>query len=551
MRRFQRWHIWLPLLLWMATAPPVLHAQTLIISPEDQTLVITGTLGTNATGFSRNLTLTLIGGEGSDAKQIQVRRSDLTRKGETGEIIDRGNVVVGNVALKRGQPQDVGVTINNITRPGTYEGTIKFWLPEQTEEAATVVKLSLRVAPKIDVKPPPAAAAQVAHCGLLPCSWSGWLPQNLVGDKRGLLLDNQTPDRVVVVSQDLILRGVNTGYVVTGSDIRPSISGNSLPANSSVPVELEILNRDALPPDRYIGSLRLGLKDADSPIPVSLTIDVRDAPWLPLVVLLLGVMVGRLIKNMSAPEAVLQVKLLKRLYRLQNAVQSLQSERDCEILQGRLDDLRARIESANETEQALTQELDKLEVGVRLLRRLEELERQTSLLSNAALRAEIKDKIDAATMALLKDQVEECQRLITEIEVSLRQAYENVADDAVADAHIGSALNFAREASTVSTEAREAHDAPPPPQPDRPTQLLAMLAGTDLMSADARYWVWRPIFFLLFLLLLTMLGLKTLYIDGGANFGGGGVYDYLGLFLWGLSADVVQRTLQNLPLSRS
>jgi hypothetical protein len=47
-----------------------------------------------------------------------------------------------------------------------------------------------------------------------------------------------------------------------------------------------------------------------------------------------------------------------------------------------------------------------------------------------------------------------------------------------------------------------------------------------------------------------MVGLKTLYVDNGASFGAEGLYDYLGLFMWGLSAEVAQSTLQNLRLPR-
>jgi hypothetical protein len=345
----------------------------------------------------------------------------------------------------------------------------------------------------------------------------------------------------------LILRGEKTGHILTGGDIRSSIAKDTLPASSSVPVELNIINRDALPPDRYVGALRLGLKGTDSPAFASFTLDVRDAPWWALAVLLLGVIVGRLVKNMSTPEALLQVKLLKRLYRLQNVVRALRSERDLKVLLGRLDDLRARIESGSETEQVLTQALDKVEVTARLLNRLEQLKQDAMPLSNVTLREEIIGKVDAAAKASLEGEAGECERLITEIEISLRQAHVNVADDAVAGAHVEGALNSALNASAASEEAREVHEMPPPPSPGVPQRLLAALSGADLMSAGARYWVWKPVFFLLLLALLTLLGLKTLYIDNGANFGVGGIYDYLGLFLWGLSAEVVQRTLQNLP----
>jgi len=104
----------------------------------------------------------------------------LTKEGSN-EVIDRGNVSVAAASLKPGQTMDIAVTVNNVTRAGTYTGTIKFWLPEQTEADAQVVKLTLQVGPRIVVSPPTGSSAHVAHCGILPCSWSGWLPQNLIG----------------------------------------------------------------------------------------------------------------------------------------------------------------------------------------------------------------------------------------------------------------------------------------------------------------------------------------------------------------------------------
>src|SRR5688572_29766306 len=187
------------LFLWSLAAPDA-RAQLTV----DKNLVITGTLGTGATNFTRHLTLTLTGGSGTEPKQIQMRRSDLTREGSN-EIIDRGNVSVGAVSLKPGQTADVAVTVNNVIRAGTYAGTIKFWLPEQTEADAQVVNVTLYAMPKVVVTSPAGSSAQVAHCGFFPCGWSRWLPQNLIGNKRGVLVDNQTAGDVVVERQDVIL----------------------------------------------------------------------------------------------------------------------------------------------------------------------------------------------------------------------------------------------------------------------------------------------------------------------------------------------------------
>jgi hypothetical protein len=49
------------------------------------------------------------------------------------------------------------------------------------------------------------------------------------------------------------------------------------------------------------------------------------------------------------------------------------------------------------------------------------------------------------------------------------------------------------------------------------------------------------------LLLMSLLGLQQLYISAGPTFGSTGLYDYLGLLVWGLSADIAQRSVQSVP----
>jgi hypothetical protein len=540
------------LVLWSAAAPDV-RAQKLSVSPEDKALVINGTLGSGATSFTRHFTVTLVGGAGTEAKSIQTKRSDLVMQGPNGEVLDRGNLSVAAIALKPGQTMDAALTVNNVTHAGTYTATIKLWLPEQTEADAEVINLTLNVGPRVVVSPPTGASAQVAHCGLLPCRWSNWLPQNLIGNKRALLLDNQTPGDVAIENQYVVLRGERTGRILTAAEVRPSVASQILPASRSVPVDLEVVDRDAIPPDSYIGTLRLGLKGTETPTVVGFTLNVRSAPWWPLLILLLGVIAGRVIQKMSTPEALLQVKLLKRLFRIQDSVVQLRSENDRQLLLERLDDLKLRIDSASETEQVLTQELDKIEVAVRLLRRLEVLEDDAGQITDVAVRTQILTKIDTAAQTLLGGNATECARLINEIEISLRQAQTNMADAANASetVRVESALASAREARIVGEEADKVFNAPAARIPSQPERILAMLAGSTLMSAGARFFVWRPIFFLLLLLLLTFMGLKSLYIDNGTSFGVGGLYDYLGLFLWGLSAEVVQHTLQTVSLPKT
>jgi hypothetical protein len=45
---------------------------------------------------------------------------------------------------------------------------------------------------------------------------------------------------------------------------------------------------------------------------------------------------------------------------------------------------------------------------------------------------------------------------------------------------------------------------------------------------------------------LLVVGFQTLYVNQGASFGSNGIFDYVGLILWGLTADVASRSLGNL-----
>ena len=78
-------------------------------------------------------------------------------------------------------------------------------------------------------------------------------------------------------------------------------------------------------------------------------------------------------------------------------------------------------------------------------------------------------------------------------------------------------------------------------------RLLVALSGIQVTAETKVPGFFRPLISLLILVLLMLLGFQTLYVKSGFTFGVGGLYDYLGLFLWGISADVAQRTLFNLP----
>jgi len=78
-------------------------------------------------------------------------------------------------------------------------------------------------------------------------------------------------------------------------------------------------------------------------------------------------------------------------------------------------------------------------------------------------------------------------------------------------------------------------------------QMLIIISGvSNQLRAEATLWIVRPLFSLALLLGLSLVGLRALYVEKGLTFGADPFSDYLGLILWGLSADVASRSVSNL-----
>jgi hypothetical protein len=74
---------------------------------------------------------------------------------------------------------------------------------------------------------------------------------------------------------------------------------------------------------------------------------------------------------------------------------------------------------------------------------------------------------------------------------------------------------------------------------------LIFLSGSEFRT-EATYWFARPLFSLALLLGLSIVGIRTLYVEKGATFGADPFSDYWGLVLWGLSTDIASRSLSSL-----
>lgn len=539
----------LSLVLWI---PSQVTAQELAlrVDPGDTPLVIRGTLDVQTTTFSGNVRLTVTGG---DVNEVRLLPSDLRHTDVASVVIDRSNVTIpAGTSLSNGQPRDVQVTVNNIARPGDYAGQLKFLLPGQTEAQALVISLELHIDARPKVQPVLANMTfQLVRCQTaIDCAVATWLlPDSVVREDWMVQLDNQTLSPVEVADATVVMHGDKTGNAVRASEITLGVP-HTLPANKVEPVGLTI-HRNRLSPDLYQGTLRFKMTGTDTPVTVNVDLNVRDGPIWPLLIVVAGIIVGRLARGMETPEAKKQIKLLPRFYQLRAEADKVQNAEAKAHLTELIRDAEDKIKSAEETEEVLSQVLTKLQARIDFLASLEELARQLTSLGLDALNAELRPKIQAARHALIGENIEEAERLRGEVETRLRQAQQDGTMGAAADLFEG-LLGVFRASGDRLVEA-EAAQPPAPPGGERwgwLAQLMAVLSGAQLVGAEVRFWLVRPLLFFILLIGLALLGLQTLYVNAGSTFGAGGLYDYLGLFLWGLSAEVAQRTLQSLQLPK-
>jgi hypothetical protein len=525
------------------------QSQTLVVDPHDDPLEINEVLDGQTTSFGGNIRLTL---SAANNLEVLVLPSDLRCSTDPNIKIDRGNVtILDHLILPMDQPRDVRVTITNVTRPCEYEGLLKFLVSAQPQANALEVKLRMKITARPDLRPVvPNPAFQIVRCGnRVACTLANWLlPSALTGDQRNVQLDNLSISEVKVTGIELLLRGEKTGHVVTSTDVTVPAS-TQIPGGKMSPVVVQI-NRSSLPADRYQGSLRLQVHGLDHPINVNLTMDVRNGPLLALLVLLAGIIVGRIMQSMSTPEAQSQLKLMKRYYTLQTIGDDVYNENAHNYLEQQMENIRRRIELAAEPEETLNQELKKIETYAQFLLNIEVIEQQLNALGLEALAAELEPKIRGCRLALMNDDINKAEQLRKEVETRLREAAEDSSMGASANLLKAAVKGFQQFGNKLAELTAQPVRAPTSRIAERVQNVVVTLAGSPRVRTEARYWIARPLLFLILLVILVLIGLQTLYINAGATFGAGGVYDYLGLFIWGLSADVAQRTLQNLQSSK-
>lgn len=469
--------------------------------------------------------------------ELLLRPSDLQQQGGTQSISQaQFHLVSGDASLKNleeNTPRDIDFKVSDLKVPGTYRGFIDFLLPKHGVTPAVHIPFELRVeeTPKLTIrKGSENLKIQLVNCSLLGCYLTKkFYPSKLQEEftfplDNGSLLPFDVKDAAASASGDV-------HHLSTGSSIKLS-KPIKIPTDPIVSIPFTLATGD-LVPDHYVGDIQLRIPGKDEPLKIPLELNVRTAPALPIVVLIIGILLGRLIKYMKE-KGTPQSDLL-RLF-LQVQARAAQNPADLGLLQHMLQQARIDIDAMrlDVAKAALTV----IENRLTLLSRLRSLETLLTPRSAEAPVAAILTNINQARnlVSLGADPT----ALANQIEQQVQQLPlpAGPANPAARALEVAAATSV-RGAAPFAT----AGGAPPPPVTFM-RRAVAFLTGHSDARADLTLWFLRPLAWVVLVLLLTVTGFVQLYLKN-PTFGADVVSDYFGLLVWAAGSDVAGRTLSN------
>jgi hypothetical protein len=509
-------------------------------------LEIRGWIG-DENGFTGNLRLTARGGS---VRGITIESSQL-QHADQDEALGPGAVtLVGDTTLTADVPKDLQVRVSGIKVPGVYTGTVRIKLPvlSRTEPQAIRLKVDAEARPQLTAVPgTDRVRLRLVNCGmLLDCFLARAFLRGADQDDVTLRFENRLLAPVTFISAQPSVQEENTGAQLNASALVVKLPPTPTPTSARL-VELSTsLDRSAMPPGHYVGAIYLTHTARDGTLTVPIDISVRSGPFWPLVALFFGILGGRLVKYYQEKGGK-QVDAMLAVRRAQNDLDSAHVD-DQAILRPMVEAVRQNVNRGNLDKVA--EELAAIKGRQETLAKLRALE--TRLLpkrqhpSAAALltriaeaREQVKAKNDADVTTRIKNIEQGVAGLVTANVMGTTDSPEN--RELVEEAR--SAVSAASQAETLAQRT----ETPPPGKLDGFKRALVRLSGlSDDIRAEATLWLLRPMLWLVLLIGLLLIGMSSLYVTNGATFGANPLADYLGLLLWGLSADVASRTLGNL-----
>jgi hypothetical protein len=512
------------------------------IDPADNPLNIKGQIG-EANAFVGNVRLTARGG---DIKDFLFLPSDLKRVNGN-EVIGRQNVkLAGDPTLTMDMPKDFQVSVSGVEIPGEYQGQILFMLPGQaiTETVPVSLKVTALAKPALTALPgSEQLKLRLVNCQGFDCDLARlFLPTSAFLNQYELQFDNPTQSDVTIIDTNVVGRGEFAGYPLTLSRMGLPATPYVLPAGKTGSITVT-LSRDLIPPDHYTGAIYLTLQGRPERLTFPIDLNMRAGPFWAIVLLLIGIVLGRLFKYMQE-RGQPQSDALKKVYALEGQIRQAPAE-DRKILLPMIGRVRQQV--YREKLDSAVSQLTVIEKRLEALQSLRTIEESLKGKEQHPTVQEAMKKIASARTMITNEQDDQAKTVIDELNKNVGALATTImgANNQPDQTLIQAATNAARsieaavQAAPLSTSQ--------PTVWDKIKDGLARFSGISAeIRAETTYWIVRPLLYFGLLIGLLAIGLSALYVDKGLTFGANPFTDYFALVFWGLSSDVASRTIGNL-----
>ncbi|PAX60514.1 hypothetical protein [Brunnivagina elsteri] len=479
-------------------------------------------------------------------EQFQFLASDLQRQ-EGSEIIGRQQVsFIGETKLQAGIPKDFQVKVSNPQSPGTYKGQIEIRLPSQKPQIVDF-NLLVKARPKLTS----VRGNEQVQLQLTQCNW--WLDCGLASsifNKSAFLqtwdlaFDNTEDASVKVIGAEVLLKGEQTGYQLSSNQIKVPNIPQTLKADQIVKLPLS-WETNKIPPDRYTGAVYLSLEGGKERLIVPVNLTMRIAPLMPLFILFLGIICGRLTKYMQE-KGIPQAETLGKVKELEKQV--IQAD---PLEQKTLIPMLSKAEKLVQQMklEAATTEVEKISARFECLQQLRNIEQKLEpFKTNPQVKGDsgIMQKINNIRMQIDLSQDEQAKTLLEELQQDIGKLQLPPMMGDKTPVNLSEVVKGVKDAVFAVGAAVQSNVTEPVDKWVQWLQKSLIFLSGSKFRTQATYWFARPLFSLMLLVALSVVGMRSLYMQKGSTFGADPFSDYLGLLVWGLSADVASRSLSNL-----
>jgi hypothetical protein len=523
------WGIHSFLNLVLSVFPIFAYANPIKVLPDNATVQIKGRVGDESSFVQR-----VVLNSEQAVPEIVFLSEDLKTQGDKARIARHqiGLASSGKLSLAANTPTNVDIKIAGVKLPGTYFGQIYFLIPGNGMEDKLAVRIEVvaETVPKLTVrKGSEAVKLQLFDCSVVGCRLAEWMQSTAFIQKYPLQLENGSLEPFDLTSSVNVL-GDSSRQAL--QDVLTLNGMTKVNLDPVITIPINIRPNSNLRPDHYTGDVVFKTSAPDA-IRIPVDVNVRTGPIWPIITLLIGIILGRLAKYMK-DRGGLQSDLLLHLYQIEGQLAPWPADR--QLLETMIEGAKNHI--YNMQLEVAKGELAAIDNRCALLATLHHLDDQLQKIGGPST-VPILAKIASARQFIGAQQDQQAASLIAQIQT-------DVGNLTIGGSPAGMVSFASRKATTATAQAKALVNGGVMAKPRWPQRVIASLTGVSgAVRAELTLWLVRPLFYVLLIIGLLVIGLQQLYLKN-ATFGTDPFSDYFGILVWAMSSDVASRTLASL-----